>query len=384
MSFGLGKQSPIVLSLNKANYEALIDRHGQLVRWRSSRKCVCVNDVNNQPDVHCPKCGGSGERYDFQEFFEDSLSLPYRGGILELPSEHINSEIVRVLDYKGRGYKYNKIEQYVELFNEQNSLSNGEMLDVVFRESIVKTVGESVLEYIGGGFYRVPGLQSERSKIEGVNYTAAGDITDISGGVFDAQGNEVDICEFRRDAVLLKDSGAARPLRAFGVEYIKPFKVIILSQDLNEEDSRLVSAHGGDAVCVFPYAFNISEGDVITALSGTHTRKIVQKCPGQGRDAVLPEFFVDRVSRLETNDREYIEGKDFIIIGANKIHWLCGNPPGAGANMSIVFHYFPTYRAAKNIPMLRTSEDQRIPRKVVLKLFSGFSESRGVNRQCSK
>jgi hypothetical protein len=381
MGYGLGKNSPVVLSLGKSNFEALIERHGQFVRWRVSRKCACVNDMSNQPDVRCPKCGGSGERYDFQECYEDSMRLGSRGDMVELPSEHIDCDILRVVDYEGREYEHSKMGQYVELFNEQKSLSTGEMVDVIFRESIIKIIEETTLIPVGNGFYRVPGVQSDRSKIEGVNYTAAGDIVDIGGGVFDAHGNEVDIREYRRDTVLLKDSGAVQSLTAFGVKYLKPFKFIVLSQNLNEEDTRLVSAHSGDAVCVFPYAFNVSEGDVMTVLSGTQTRKIVQKCRGESCDDTIPEFFVDRISCLETGDREYIEGQDFIIVGTNKIHWICENPPGEGTNIAIVYQYFPTYRVVKNVPMLRTGEDQQIPRKVILRLFSGFSESRGVNRQ---
>jgi hypothetical protein len=48
--------------------------------------------------------------------------------------------------------------------------------------------------------------------------------------------------------------------------------------------------------------------------------------------------------------------------------------------MSVTYRYHPTYRVAENIPMLRTSEDQRIPRKVPLKLFAAFGEKKGVNQ----
>jgi hypothetical protein len=174
-----------------------------------------------------------------------------------------------------------------------------------------------------------------------VNDTAAGDIIDITDGVFDAQGHEVDIREYRRDTVLLEDSGAARPLTAFGVKYLKPFKFIVLSQKPSKEDVALVSAHSGDALCVFPYAFNVSEGDVMTVLSGTQTRKIVQKCRGQSHDDTIPDFFVDRVSRLETGEREYTEGQDFIIVGANKIHWIGENRPDEGAICPLSIGIFP-------------------------------------------
>jgi hypothetical protein len=66
-----------------------------LGRW-----CACINDLSNQPDVRCPKCGGSGERYDFQEFYEDSIRLGSRGDMVELPSEHIDCDILRVVDLR--------------------------------------------------------------------------------------------------------------------------------------------------------------------------------------------------------------------------------------------------------------------------------------------
>ena len=60
MSVGLGRNSPIVLSLGKDNYEALIDRHGQWLRWRIAEKCSCVKGMTMQPDIHCPFCAGRG------------------------------------------------------------------------------------------------------------------------------------------------------------------------------------------------------------------------------------------------------------------------------------------------------------------------------------
>ena len=65
MAFGLGKDSPVVLSLGKANYEAMILRHGQWVRWRVAKKCPCIKE--NSADPQCPKCGGIGDIYDYQK-----------------------------------------------------------------------------------------------------------------------------------------------------------------------------------------------------------------------------------------------------------------------------------------------------------------------------
>jgi hypothetical protein len=42
--------------------------------------------------------------------------------------------------------------QYVELFNEQKHFSTGKMVDVVFHESIVKTIEESRWTLSAAGF----------------------------------------------------------------------------------------------------------------------------------------------------------------------------------------------------------------------------------------
>jgi hypothetical protein len=224
----------------------------------------------------------------------------------------------------------------------------------------------------------VPGIQSDRSNIEGVTYTAPGDILDFDA-VFDSLGNEIDIIDFRCDTVRLNDTGAIPPITAFGVQYIKPFKFFVLSQNLDEEDTKIIDTHHGDAISTFPYKYDVAEGDIMTVLSGTQTKKIALKHAHDTKDDTIQEFFVQSVPHLSTDTREYTEGKDFVLVGQNKIHWICEDPPALNTIMSITYRYFPTYRVFKNIPMLRTSENQRIPRKVVLKLFSAYSESRAVN-----
>jgi hypothetical protein len=379
MGWGLGKNSPIVLSLSKGNYEAMIDRHGQNVRWRIARKCTCqAGQISNSADPNCPLCGGSGERYDFQRDYIDSIRIRSYGGYVELPDEHRDCEVINAFDAVGNEYQVTQTGKYVELSSTVRKLNNNEIVEIVFKQSIVKVIEEVELEVIGNGFYRVPGIRSDRSNIEGVTYTAPGDIVKIDA-VFDSQGEEVDIGEYRCDTVLLNDKRVTLPITAFGVRYIKPFKFFVLSQDIEEADKKIIDAHQGDAILTFPYKFNVSEGDIITVLSGTQTKKIVLKRRIESSDDRIQEFFVHSVSYLSTSRREYKEGVDFIVSGTNKIHWICDDSPEVNTNMAITYQYFPTYRVFMNIPVLRTGEDQRMPRKVVLRLLAGHNESRKVN-----
>jgi hypothetical protein len=171
----------------------------------------------------------------------------------------------------------------------------------------------------------------------------------------------------------------AETITAASVDYIMPVKFIVLSQNLSKEDLALVNAHNGDAVCTYPYMYNLSENDVLTVLSGTMIHKTVMEKQGDNLDDTIPEFFVAKIDSIETKGAAFAEGADFVLTGTNKLHWT-GNQPEAGAAMSITYRYHPTYRVAKDIPMLRTSEDQRIPRKVPLKLFAAFGEAKKVNQ----
>jgi hypothetical protein len=159
-----------------------------------------------------------------------------------------------------------------------------------------------------------------------------------------------------------------------------PVKFVVLSQDLSKEDLALVNAHNGDAVCTYPYMYNLSENDVLTVLSGTQTHKMLLDKRGEDIDDTIPEFFVTKVDGIETKTAVYAEGWDFILVGTNKIHWMGGRQPEAGEAMSIIYRYHPTYSVTRAIPMLRTSEDQRMPRKVSLKLYAAFSEAKRVNQ----
>lgn len=378
MGWGLGKNSPIVLSLSKGNYEAMITRHGQNVRWRVAQKCACTTS-NNQPDIHCVKCNGYGETYDFQKEYIDTLRLRVSGSIAELPDENVDCEIIKAIDSKGAALNAVKSGSFVEVSSDTRQIDNGEIVDFVIRQKIFTIINEAVLEPLGNGGYRIPGVRSDISSIEGVTYTAAGDIIKIEK-IIDASGSEITATEFRRDTVFIPTEENNGTFTAYGIEYIKPFKFFVLSQNLNKADAKIVDRHNGDAVCTFPYRFDVSENDVITVLSGTQTHKMVIRRKSASGDDIIPEFFVDNISYLASSAKEYKEGSDFVVIGQNKIHWICEDAPLEGDNLSVSYGYFPTYRVTANIPMLRTSEDQRIPRKAVLKLLAGFSESRGVNK----
>jgi hypothetical protein len=119
---------------------------------------------------------------------------------------------------------------------------------------------------------------------------------------------------------------------------------------------------------------------VLTVLSGTNTRKDVVKRVS-GSDDTIADFFVQEVVSCLGNEREYHEGADFLLTGTNRIKWLCEDAPEPGEMYSITYRENPTYTVMKAIPQLRTSENQRMPKKAVVKWYDNYAENKRVNVQ---
>lgn len=404
MGQGLGRNSPVQLTLGKDNYCALIERHGQWIRWRTAAKCACVKMPSMQPDIHCKICGGRGYTYSFQKDQIVCESVMQKGsdGILEISADNKDCELEKVYDFDGFCYdNAEKIGRYVYL-NTVLRRNKGVYFNVVMRKKTVRTLEKAVAEKGAMGFYTVPGLKSGRPNIDGVYYNSAADIISI-GKITDADGNVYEPEEFRLDTFVIRpktkkiesDEGKFRieeipisePVTVENVEYVPPFIFALLNQNLSKADVQAMTDVQGDAVVTFPYECDVANDDVLTALAGSYTNKEVVARSDFETDTLGVYFVYDVVScyGIAGEKRiEYKQGRDFALVGTNKIKWLedtSENYPDIGEAYSITYHVLPTYRVVKQIPQLRTSENQRFPKKAVVKLFSTYAENAGVNRQ---
>ncbi len=92
----------------------------------------------------------------------------------------------------------------------------------------------------------------------------------------------------------------------------------------------------------------------------------------------IPEFYVSEVQSIETLAAEYVKGTDYILFDRNRIKWI-GNTPVAGENMYVLFDFYPTYRVLREFPGVRSAENQRLPKRVAIKLFSaGGNVNEGI------
>jgi hypothetical protein len=394
MGQGLGKESPIQLTLGKENYEALIERHGQWVRWRVASKCPCVKPSTQQPDIHCKKCGGLGITYGYQDkaVISQTVMVKDTSGILELSEEYKDCPLIKCYDNSGVAYeKATKTDNYLML-NTGTLPNKGVYVTAVMTQKILKTLENTTCKAIGNGYYRVEGLRSSKTSTEGLYHTVPGDIENI-GDVYDDEGNIFNVSEIRQDCIYIdvlettdKESGESitvvppDTLNVKSVDYLPPFTFVILNQNINKADAQTMQEVNGDAVMSFPYAYDVASDDVITVLSGTYTnKKVVIK-----KDAeydVIPDYFVDEVVTCIGLERNYVQGTDFILCGTNYLKWICADCPEDGEAYTITYKVFPTYKVVKNIPQIRTSENQRMPKKAIIKLYDTYGESRGLNKK---
>lgn len=397
MGQGLGRNSPVQLTLGKDNYEALIDRHGQWIRWRVAEKCSCVKGITMQPDIHCKICGGRGYTYTHLKniISYTTLMLFNEDGILELDDslQTKQSELVELYDQMGNRYPNAKKNCNFIYINSDVPVK-GTYFTAVLRKRIVKVLESAAAEKGSMGYYKVPGLTNSRTNIEGIYYEAPSDIIGI-GKIIDGAGIEYKATEFRLNQFRIEPTidpdteeevPITEPVTVENVEYVPPFIFVLLSQNLSKGDARAVEEVNGDAVCTFPYECDVANDDILTVLAGTYTGKDVICRSKIETDTIGADFVYDIVSVkgvINGEEVEYKQGTDFILVGTNKIKWLpdAENAPEVGDGYSVTYHIMPTYRVVKQIPQVRTSENQRFPKKVVVKLFAAYAEKAGVNVQ---
>lgn len=380
MGQGLGKNTPVVLSLGRENYEALLNRHGQWTRWRQSNKCACVKEQTGQPDVHCKRCGGSGYVYSFQSslIVQCVIMAKDTSGILILDNEYINDKLIKVYDRKGNEYTATKHGIYIKLDN--SSIVKGSYYNIVMERNCLKTLSNAEL-IKDGNYWIVEGLEIGKTNIDGIFYKSNCDINSIES-ITDENDTIFEIEEFRQNKVLLKNSEIEPEgkLIAKNITYVEPYIFAILNQNLTKTDFQAMTEAQGDAIVTFPYYCDVAEGDVLTVLAGTNVQKNILSRSGSEYD-ILPAFFVSEITKIEGNDgTKYENGIDYILTGTNEIKWLTDYFE-TGEAYSVTYKVYPTYTVLKNIPNLRSSENQRFPKKAIVKFMSSYRNQRKVNQQ---
>lgn len=377
--YGLTKNSPIKLSLSRENYEALIARHGQWIRWLRASKCTCVS-ANGRPDLNCTKCGGEGYLYGFQERATETVMLSYLdGGVVELPYE--DATVVGVHDYMGLSYTPTaRFGKFCKISGDRTP-DIGEQVQVILDRPIAKTVLETPLTYLGAGCFEAKelrvsgkeGIASERSTQDDIISVAS--IYNITKNIsYTPTG-------YRRNFIFadnVVDITVGDMVVAQQVVYLEPFLFAITGQQHSEPDWKFLEVVGGDASMTFPSWAGVGEGDIVTILADSQVGKVVIEKQVSGID-IIPAFYIDSIEYIESGSEKYFPSEHFDLWGVNKIKWRSVlELPADNSPLFVMFRYFPTYRVIREFPNVRSSENQHLPRRVALKLLSTYGERKGI------
>ena len=146
---GIGENSPIILQLERENFNALIGRHGQYVRWLISETCPCVGS-NRRADENCPLCRGDGISYRDPERSERIKSFKaVLDNVIEVPD---NDGIIWVRTSKG--VEVSVVASCENFVTVSGTVKKGEEVFVKYYEN-VRLSGSGTAEYIEENLYQI-------------------------------------------------------------------------------------------------------------------------------------------------------------------------------------------------------------------------------------
>ena len=354
---GIGEISPIKIKLTRENFNALIGRHAQPIRWLSTDKCSCIGD-NQRVDESCTICKGKGVIYSTTTESEriETIKASIDGYIAV-------SNIIWVRDMEGTEYTVTEEVSTCGAF--VTGVERGKSYNVKYTEDVTLS-GTATATRIADGIYSIDlpyqvsfgYVQGELISVTAVTGSTTLTVTDIYRNCFEIS-----------DEILSSD------VVSVTYTYIDPFQFALTSSNFQPADRKFLADIGGDALLTFPQRWEIFKDDIIVALNATELKKLVYRTTALIDS--LPSFYLYTLKSAHVIRSgvkiEFTPYTDFYIYKNNQIKWI--NPPIAGESVSMTYSYNTVYKVL-DYPDPRTSENNRFPRKVPVKLFTDFN-SRG-------
>jgi len=345
MGIGLGEITPIKLQLTRDNFNALIGRHGQSVRWLVAEKCTCIDEFQNV-DANCEVCDGKGISYNTPTTATHikTMTAPIDGVIDQ-------RNVIWIKDFTGKEYPITAQDcmAYADV-------KKGQQYQVKYIEDITKEKTDKAI-YVAPGVYRV-------------DLPTATPFGDIQGALLTVSGNFT-VTTLYRNYFEIEEIKAPEEEVIVSCSYVDPFNFALVSSVKNEQDRKFLADVQGSVLMIFPQRWNVFEHDLIIALNATLSKKEVIYSTGD--IDVLPSFYVAEilsVSTVRNHEKiEFHEGIDFRLYKGNKIKWEA-DIIEPGEAISVSYNYNPTYKVLGEMPAPRSSENNRFPRKVGLKVYT--------------
>lgn len=354
MAYGLTPNSPIQLQLSRENFNAMIGRHGQYIRWMSSQKCPCIKD-NRKVDAGCTICHGSGEIYSTITECEEIVSAVVEiDGYVRVPN---NEGIIWIRDSYGNDLT---ITGYCEDYAHVTGVLKGQTVLIKYNETI-KASGTGTATYIGN-----------KTFMANIPFTT--ETGEIQSELLSVSTEEaVTIDSIYRNYFTIEEDAWTVDLDV-SYTYVIPLKFAILSQNLKEDARKYLVEKGGDCMMTFPQKWPVFENDFIIALNADTEKRHVFVATG-GEYDLLPDYYILSVDKCYSKRtgvlHEFVYGTDFILYKGQRIKWISLNKPTADEVVSINYRYNLVYTVLGDYPAPRTSENNYFPRRVMLKKYIG-------------
>ncbi|MDC7221537.1 MAG: hypothetical protein PQJ59_16505 [Spirochaetales bacterium] len=358
MPVGITENSPVQLSLTRSNFNSLINRHSQPIRWLTAEKCPCIGS-NQRPDANCSFCKGKGVSYDITtECSQIETLRAVADGVIE------QDNVVWVRDLKGNEYSFTDggCITYVP------DAKRGFSYNVKYTEDITLS-GSGTATKIDTGLYSVDlPEQVKFGYVQGELLTVEAESNGATLTVTDIFRNSFEISEDISTDVTVTYT------------YVEPFQFALITNNFSRTDQKYLDAINGQGMLIFPQRWEVTQDDLIVALNATETKKIVYR--STGNIDTLPSFYLYELKQAfcirDGAKVEFTPYTDFTIYKGNEIQWISDNKPEEDEQVSITYIYNTVYRVVGDIPDPRTSENNRFPRKVALKLYTDFNKRENI------
>ena len=353
MGYGLGEQTPIKINLSRENFNAFIGRHSQPVRWLVSEKCPCIGN-NQKVDENCSLCNGKGVIYSSQLTSSrvETFVAPIDGVIEQ-------DNIIWVRDFEGNEYTITSEDCVTYV----TGVLRGRSYVVKYTEEITLS-GAATAEYVSDKLY----------KIDLPTQVAFGS---VQGDLLTVTSTGLTVTNLFRNFFEISDTIAPGDIEV-EYTYIDPFNFALINNNFTKSDQKYLMEVNGTGLMVFPQRWSVYENDVIVALNSTQSKKIIIRSTGV--IDTLPSFYLyEMVSAYSIRSNikyEFMPGTDFIIYKGNQIKWI-NNPPTEGEQVSFTYLYNTVYKVLSDVPDPRTSENNRFPRKVALRIYTDYNSREG-------
>ena len=376
--------SDLPAELTPANFDGLVSKHGQHVRWIRRRKCYCVNE-HGRVDPRHKACEGRGWLSDLQTEFSVIGEQVKHAGKFIFPKFSPIVKINRI--YRTNPYiEYDVSEVGIAPYKcnpksvrictggsgeSYHALSASQQLFVDYDYTIATPIIKNDVTYLGNGVLQLDDFTFNSSK--GLFDLEVLFVTSIT---FDGKPKE--IIGHSGKYIDIKTDGTESNNKEWlvAITYAQPPILAIqqISAKMRYEDAYVHS--DGDAIITVPYNYGIGNGDVFTALvPGSRTSQNLEITAGMDEYA-LPQFDVSNIVDIEdASGRDYVSGVDFVIKSRNVLKFLeGGNRPDGKA--AVMFNYYPSFVALLDRPNLRTPENKKFPKKISLQLWENTNNER--------